>query len=125
MELSPANIDSTFFYCMGLDQSKDLLKVEGVAIKVSFDPEKIKEKEKDIISLLNQLPDDFKQSGGGGMSFLNMCTNNKGVMWTGEQLVVDQLFLLGNAIGKCKFLMPRENWNMFIGGMPYIVILDK
>ena len=35
---------------------------------------------------------------------------------------VDQLVCLGNAIGKVKFLMPRDMWPILPGGMPYIAI---
>lgn len=125
MELTATNVDQIFKYCLSLEDKENLVTVDGVRIKANLDPFKLKEKEADIISMLSHLPDDFKQSIGGGMSFLNMCVDDKEKQWTGEHLIVDQLFLLGNAINKAKFLMPRENWDMFIAGMPYIVILDK
>lgn len=130
MELTPTEVTETFKYCLWDDDFTETPTIyEGVSMRASFDPKKLKEKESHIMQLLKQLPNDFKQSGGGGMSFLNMCMKGNGEnqeLWTGMHSVVDQLFLLGNAIGKAKFLAPREEWDtMFIAGMPYILILDK
>lgn len=59
-----------------------------------------------------------------GSSFLNACVDRDGVQW-GEHVNVDELVMLGQGIGKLKFCLPRERWDVFPGGMPYIVYLDK
>ena len=128
MELTAQNVSEVFAYCLWREEEAlpDNLEIsEGVALKASFNPERLKEKEKTIFSMLKKLSADFMQSGGGGMSFLNMCLDKNQNHW-GEHRNVDELFILGNAIGKAKFLAPREAWDsMFIGGMPYVLILDK
>ena len=37
----------------------------------------------------------------------------------------DKLVCLGRAIGAVEFVMPRDLWKVFPGGMPYIVINDN
>jgi len=72
--------------------------------------------------MLNQLPDDFKKSGGGGMSFLNICIDKEGNHWTDLHQTMDELVTMGIACQKAAFLMPREMWSVLPGGMPYVVL---
>jgi len=96
--------------------------VEGIMSKFAFNPEQLEKYKNRIIELLSELPVQFRQDSGGGWSFLNACNTKDGKQWTGLHLRMEQLFMLGMAIGKAKFLMPREMWKMFPGSMPYIVI---
>lgn len=126
MELTSEKVERIFNNCMPSYLVKDAeYKVgEGFLGRFDFDPEKLKESEQTIISMLSDLPDDFKRSGGGGRSFLNMCVDKNGNQWTGVHDIVDMLVRLGNAIGRVSFLMPREMWPVLPGGMPYIVVED-
>ncbi len=72
--------------------------------------------------MLDELPDSFKKSGGGGMSFQNACVDKQGNQWTDFHQRMEQLFQLGIGIGKVELLMPREMWAMLPGGMPYYAI---
>ena len=72
--------------------------------------------------MLKELPIEFQKSGGGGMSFLNMCNNKEGNQWVDMHKTMDELVSLGNSIGKLSFLIPREFWSSFPGGVPYLVV---
>lgn len=98
------------------------IKVEGIVANFGFHPNRVKDIEARVIEMLEQLPDDFKKSGGGGMSFLNMCKDKNGRQWTGLHKTMELLVCLGIAIGKVSYTLPREDWKLLPGGMPYIVI---
>jgi len=127
MILSSENVEKVILSCLfkdGEDTSNHIAGI-GVKTKIGFHPERLKQNTENIIDMLLMLPDDFKQSKGGGMTFLNACIDNNGDQWTGDHSMVDRLFVLGNAIGKAEFLMPREMWEILPGGMPYFYIKDK
>ncbi len=98
------------------------VKAEGIMCTVGFHPERIESHRAEVESMLSQLPDDFKTSGGGGMSFLNACMDKEGNHWA-EHPTMEKLFQLGIALGKVKYCLPREMWSAFPGGMPYVSIL--
>lgn len=102
---------------------KDFVEVHGVVAGFGLHPERLKEKEPEIIALLEELPDEFKTIGGGGHSFLNLCNDKHGTQWADTHKTCDALLCLGIAIGKAEILMPRELWGALPGGMPYISIL--
>lgn len=87
---------------------KALLNVEGMEIKIAH--------------MLDQLPDEFKTTGGGGWSFLQACMTVDGDQWTGLHMDMEKLVMLGIAAGKVKWSMPKEFWPSLPGGMPYFVI---
>ena len=126
MKLTSENVQNTFTSCLfkeGEDTQNHIVG-SGVMIKVGFHTGRLKESEVFILEMLNDLPDDFKQTGGGGMSFLNMCVDKNGNEWTGFHKTVDELCTLGIATGKLSYLLPREMWSVLPGGMPYIVIKE-
>lgn len=96
------------------------LLVEGVIGKFGFSPEKIAAHKSEIRELLADMPDEFQMDKGGGWSFLNLCNDRHGEQWTGMHQTMDELVALGQAAGMAKFLMPRDMWAMFPGGMPYV-----
>lgn len=127
LELTSENVEKIFLDCLfqKAEDSSQAKIVEGIRNKFGFNPEKLEKNKEAIISLLNQLPDDFKESvGEGGMSFLNACVTNKDDQW-GEHSNVEQLICLGMAIDKVQYVFPKEIWIGLPGGMPYIVIKDK
>lgn len=121
--LSGSSVASIFEKCLLQQGEKDAdgVEVQGIA-KARFHIGRLKENEGNITSLLAELPDDFRESGGGGMSFLNACMDRHGNQWTGLQQVMEQLFLLGMGIGKVSSLLPREAWGALPGGVPYYVV---
>lgn len=127
MEVTSENVTNTFMDCLfkeGEDTSNPAI-AEGVTSKFGFHKERLKSYSEEIKDMLSQLPKDFQQSSGGGMSFLNACENAKGEQWTGLHTIMEQLFVLGLASDKVKCLMSRDMWAVLPGGMPYYVITEK
>lgn len=124
MKLTSEKVHEVFMNCLFKeDESTENHKIgEGVKTKVGFHPERLKESESTIVELLEELPTEFKKTGGGGWSFLNMCNDKNGNQWTGLHQSMDELVALGNATGKLSFQLPREMWDVLPGGMPYLVI---
>jgi hypothetical protein len=123
MKLTAENVSNVFKYCLfneGEDSTNHVVG-EAVKMKVGFHPERLSSHKEQIEKMLNQLPDTFKANSGGGCSFLEACVTADGYHW-GEHANIDELLSLGNAIGKASFLMPRDMWHIFPGGMPYFVI---
>ena len=98
---------------------------DGITSKVGFHPERIEDHRIEIEKMLEQLPDEFQASMGGGHSFLNACNDKNGNQWTRLHQRMEQLFQLGIGIDKVKCLMTREMWSILPGGMPYYVVLDE
>ncbi|MCF0074012.1 hypothetical protein LZD49_26255 [Dyadobacter sp. CY261] len=126
MILNADKVNEVFKSCLFQDGegTDNYIVGYGVNIKVGFHPDRLLAQAKTIDAMLSELPDTFKRSGGGGMSFMNMCESKEGNLWTGAHRTMDQLVCLGSAIGKVSFPMPREMWSYLPGGMPYILIHD-
>ena len=122
--LDPERVKAVFMDCLfkeGEDTSK-YVKAEGITNNVGFHPERLESHKTEIEEMLDELPDKFKKSGGGGSSFLNACNDKHGNQWTGLHQRMEQLFQLGVGIGKVQNQMSREMWSVLPGGMPYYVI---
>jgi hypothetical protein len=122
--LNAERVQKVFLACLfkdGEDHGK-YVPVPGITTNVGFHPGRIEEHKAEIAEMLGELPDEFKESGGGGMSFLNACNDKHGNQWTGMHRAMEQLFQLGLAAGKAACLMPREMWGALPGGMPYYVV---
>lgn len=127
MKLTPSTVADIFKDCLPAKSSaleNQTVKVKGIVITVLFIKEKLSAHQEEICSLLNELPDGFQKSKGGGMSFLKMCEDKNGNLWTGEHRVMEMLLLLGLGIEKISFAMTREMWSVLPGGMPYITVED-
>jgi hypothetical protein len=122
--LSPARVRDMVAYCMFTEgeNTDNHVVGEGIVTNIGFHPGRLAERASEIAAMLDQLPDDFKASGGGGMSFLNACNDLLGRQWTGLHTDMEMLFQLGTATGKAKLLLPREMWAILPGGMPYYVL---
>jgi hypothetical protein len=121
-------VEATFTDCTADDDTLDTLEVEGIVHTARFDRTKVLARQRDIALLLDELPIEFKsqeQGGGDGHSFLNACNDRNGNQWTGFHLTMEQLFLLGIATGQAEWCLPRELWEVFPGGMPYIKVTPK
>lgn len=134
MKLNAANVQQVLMDCLFTDEElkelggkdeaeKVAVKAEGVVSKFGFNPKKLEKHAPDIKSMLDQLPDPFKKSKGGGWSFLNACEDKDGVQW-GEHRSIDELLCLGIATKQASILAPRDMWPMLPGGMPYIGVED-
>lgn len=127
MELTSELVLRTYIDCLFRDgeDTNTAVITEAVMTTSGFNPERLKENEGKIIEMLNELPDQFKASVGGGWSFLNMLEDRHGNQWTGLHESMDQLLALGKAIGKISFPLPRDMWNVLPGGMPYVTYNDE
>jgi hypothetical protein len=125
MTLTPQAVATLLAACrIGLlHDDGDLVRTEGIVGAFSFSKARIAEHTSQIGVLLAELPDEFQAGKGGGWSFLNACNDRHGNLWTGEHRTMEALFCLGIAAGKAKWLMPREMWDAFPGGMPYVVVM--
>ena len=126
--INPERVNELFTDCL-FKEGENIgnyvkVDVEGITRTVEFHPERLESHRTEIIAMLDELPDEFKESGGGGMSFLNACNDKHGNQWTGFHQRMEQLFQLGIGINAAKCLMPREMWEVLPGGMPYYVILN-
>lgn len=101
---------------------KEYVPAPGITTNIGFHPERIASYRSEIIKMLDELPDEFHEASGGGMSFLNACNNKYGEQWTGMHQTMERLFQLGIAIGKVSCLTSREMWAASPGGMPYYVV---
>jgi hypothetical protein len=125
--LDSQQVEDTFIDCVpeeeggGIDPEEFDMIVQPVII----DKAKAREHGELILAMLMELPEQFRESGGGGWSFLNACDDRHGTQWTGLHQRMGQLFVLGQAIGMVRPLLPREMWDALPGGMPYYQILDK
>ena len=81
----------------------------------------------EILRMLGDLPENFRLDtglgGGGGWSFLEAAVTRKGTHWA-EHPTIDQLVQLGLGVGAVKYLLGREMWSAFPGGMPYFAVTE-
>lgn len=127
-KLTADNVNKCFIGCLfedGTDRSvmeQTAIRATGITMSIGFDPDKIAKSRDQIIGFLQELPAEFMAHGGGGMSFLQMCTDRSGRQW-GEHRNMEQLVLLGLAIGAVEYCLPRELWGILPGGVPYIAVV--
>lgn len=124
MELSTEAVEELFKRCLSESADQGIL-VQGITLTAAFEPQKLEDCRQQIADLLDELPEPFKESAGGGWSFLNACNDKHGRQWTSFHRAMDMLFMLGTAAGLVKLLLPRDMWDALPGGMPYFVVLDR
>ncbi len=124
MKLTSENVHSTFIGCLTSKTSKAEIKIgEGVMGKAVFSPEKLEKAKIEIIEMLKELPENFQViNGGGGYTFLNLCLNKDGEQWCNLHKTMDELIMLGNAIERVSFPLPKDLWLALPGGMPYVSV---
>lgn len=123
--INPAIVESLFLGCLFTDEDKPIthyMLAEGIGCKVGFHPERLRSTDCAVRTLLANLPTQFFEKTGG-WSFLNMGNDKEGNQWTGLHRTMEQLLLLGLALGRISYCLPREAWAIYPGGMPYLVIL--
>lgn len=129
--ITPADVHALFSDCLfqddeivgGSPKEGDFVPAEGVMVRAGFHPGRLAENTPAILDCLGRLPLEFlapEHGGGGGWSFLNLCRDADGELWTGDHRTMDELVCLGLATGAMRLLMPREMWSALPGGMPYV-----
>lgn len=102
---------------------KGCVMVNGITSKFGLHPKRLESYRSVIEDYLSQLPEQFRKSAGGGWSFLQACNTKDDEQWTGMHERMENLFVLGLAIGKVNYCTDkREIWQAFPGGMPYFII---
>lgn len=132
MKLTSENVTSVFMDSMFRDeevadakpQEGEYLKGVGALRSIGFHPQRTESHRQDVVDMLECLNDTFKASVGGGWTFLHMCVDRDGEVWTDRHLVVDQLICLGVALNLVE-LTPREMNSILPGGVPYVIYNDK
>lgn len=124
MTISAERVEAIFMGAMfeNGEDTTNHVAVRGIVINVGFHPERLAASKDEISAMLDELPDDSQESGGGGVSFLNACCDKNGNQWTNQHRIVEQLLMLGMGIGKAECLLPRHLWSTLPGGVPYYVI---
>ena len=95
-----------------------VLNIEGYKNHFSFDPYLLSQEKGNIEALLSQLPTNFKD----GWSFWEMYRTNDGQSWTTSVKSMEALMVLGIAINKISYLLPKEAWWSLPGGAPYVIV---
>jgi hypothetical protein len=128
MKLTAENVNAVMKDCLYASEElecgaapADAVIVDGIMNKFGFHPERLNKHRGDIASMLGGLPDSFKTSGGGGMSFLNACVTKDDVHWA-EHPTMAALFALGMGIGAVSYPIPREMWSALPGSVPYLTV---
>jgi hypothetical protein len=124
MELSTERVEELFKRCLAATADQGVV-VQGIVNTAAFSPQALKDCREQIAALLAELPEQFRESDGGGWSFLNACDDKHGRQWTSFHRAMEQLFMLGLASGQVKELLPRDMWAALPGGMPYYVVLNR
>lgn len=122
LKLTSENVEAIFKDCLAESDEKIRQIISGVRIKAGFNRDKVTANRDNILSMLSCLPKEFHAFKGGGWTFLNLCVDADGRQWTDFHQMCDMLVCLGIAIGAVKFLLAREFWQCFPGGMPYVVV---
>lgn len=95
---------------------------EGIASSYGLHPGRLEAHREEVVGWIGQLQPQFLEGeGGGGWSFLNLCERADGVLWTGLHMRCEQLVALAHGLGLGEYLLPREIWSSFPGGVPYVV----
>lgn len=128
--LDPDQVRDTFSDCLfatrdEAENSPNAVTVKGIVWDVVFDKTKLDEHADLIMRMLMELPEAFRQSAGGGWSFLNACDDRHGNQWTSFHETMGMLFMMGEGIGKVTMPLPRDMWNILPGGMPYYIVMDR
>ena len=117
--LTAENVERLFTLCELLAGAPGGIEVSGLVHRFRFDREQIQRHRVAIAILLDQLPEEFHASGGGGWSFLNGALDRHGEQW-GDQPDVQRLLCLGMAAGMVRQLAIPEA--VLPGGVPYYVV---
>lgn len=121
--ISEKVVERLFDYCHlqpdELQEAQNIkpIKVEGTYSTFQFHPLRLKETEKYIDSLLQELPLEFFKDGS---SYLQLCLTRELKEWTTEFFRCEYLMALGLALNKIVFVFPRGMWQLLPCGLPII-----
>lgn len=100
------------------------LCVQGIINTFGFHPERVKKHKAELKEMIKELPEGFYESGGGGMSFLNLCEDKHGNQWA-EHSTLEMFLCMAIANDLAGYCLPKEMWHLMPGGMPFVVFNDQ
>ena len=123
MKLTSDKVREIFMDCLFRENEShdDYINIEGITMNIGLHPGRVESHKAEIEELLDELNPNFRKDVGGGWSFLKWCTDKEGHQW-GEHRNGEELAILGMAIGKVKYLFPRNIWGALPGSVPYLMI---
>lgn len=113
-------VSNSFMKCLfkkGEDTSNSV-KVEGIMKNFGLHPQRLEEQRELVTAMLAELPVEFKDA----WTFLDICTNKNGELWTGEHSVCEQLIVMAIGLNLMDYCFPREMWAILPGGVPYLIV---
>lgn len=122
--LTSPEVSRVFDDCIDNEDGDVEVSADVSIMRLAFRAEKIALHKQEIAAMLMDLPLEYRQSAGGGWSFLNACNDRYGTQWTGMQSQMACLFALGLAAGLVTCLIPRDMWGALPGSMPYYMVND-
>lgn len=99
-----------------LEPTVDFILGEGISMVSVFSAERLEENKMVIFQMLDELPNIDEE-----VSFLKLCYDKNGRQWADLHSTMDLLVQLGRATGALEFTVPRDCWDVFPGGVPYVV----
>jgi len=120
--LCPKRVMDIYTECTVIEAEdvQNPIVVSGIRGRDAFHPERVEHHRQEISAMLDALPERFH--GPGGLQHHYGCMDRSGNLWTGLQGSVEQLFLLGMAIGRVTFPIEQQYWSELPGGMPVVMI---
>ncbi|WCF11483.1 hypothetical protein NDS46_31495 (plasmid) [Paenibacillus thiaminolyticus] len=125
MSINPERVKEILVDCLfreeELKDGKPILPyidVEGVKFSMGFHPERLSMYKDEVAQMIANLKTDINTENG--ISFLEICLDKRGHLWTGQHEVCDDLIVLGIGLKLLEYVLPREMWNMCPGGLPMV-----
>lgn len=94
------------------------VKVEGLRYTFALHPQRLEAQREVVTALLAELPAEFK----AGYTFLNLCQNKNGELWTGMHRICEQLVIMAIGLGLMEYTYSKKIWPSLPGKVPYITV---
>ncbi len=127
MELTKENVSKLFVKCLFTEKeveeatkagetvpTLEAVIVHGAVGSFGLHPERLKTVREEVVSLLQQLPEEFHE----GTTFLNAVLTKDCTPW-GEQRNANELLVMGMGLGYVKEMLPKQFRHSLVGGVPY------
>lgn len=112
------------YYCLrdSAESPCDEIVVKGLVHIWHFARQRVSESRAKIVTLLSELPEEFRVGSGGGLSLRRGQFDRAGNKWAQCTCPVESLVCLGIAAEQARWLGDREAWHALPGGVPYVSI---
>lgn len=125
MSINPSRVTELLSSCLFKDNEivdgKTIVpykEVNGVQLHLGLHPERLEATREEVSGMLKQLP--VTLDSVEGISFLEICTDKDGNLWTGMHKTCDELVTLGVGLDLLEFTMAKELWVICPGGLPMV-----